>query len=320
MVLPQLLVLCGAVASGTRSGYRVTQAHTLVNATMVHVWAPETETSVPVFFFMGGFAGDAPVTMYGQVLSSIASSGVYVVGLSRLQVPNYPKEAQALSALIEWAAAGGLREALPSLSARPDVLNRTLVGGQSAGCHVVGQMLADGCSFAKGLVLMDPVDGYDPFGIVTSENLIVPGVKLNFTTPTLLTRAGLDPKRANPLYPPCAPDKLSNDRFFRAMRGPTWLLNATAFGHVDCLDPGASAGGGIVCASAGVFANKTAYRTFLTDTIVSFFEMLLSGDAAQLPSLEDAQLVSSRFGIDVITAHDYEGFDPKQVVPGCSHI
>ena len=119
-----------------------------------------------------------------------------------------------MSAVIEWAAGGGLKTAFPQIAATADVSNRTLVGGQSAGCHVAGQMLQDRCGRAKGLILMDPVDGYDPYGIVTNQNLITPGRKLNFTIPTLLTRSGLDPKKSNPLFPPCAPDKLSNDRHF----------------------------------------------------------------------------------------------------------
>ena len=42
------------------------------------------------------------------------------------------------------------------------------------------------------------------------------------------------------LVPPCAPDELSNNRFWDALNGRAWFNNATLFGHVDFLDPGAT--------------------------------------------------------------------------------
>lgn len=36
----------------------------------------------------------------------------------------------------------------------------------------------------------------------------------------------------------CAPEELSGKRFFDAMTGPTWYVNATAYGHIDLMDPG----------------------------------------------------------------------------------
>lgn len=35
------------------------------------------------------------------------------------------------------------------------------------------------------------------------------------------------------LYPPCAPEDMSNDRFSDAWRGPVWQINATYYGHMD---------------------------------------------------------------------------------------
>merc|ERR1712029_1204766 len=36
------------------------------------------------------------------------------------------------------------------------------------------------------------------------------------------------------------PDELSNNRFWDALNGRAWFNNATLFGHVDFLDPGAT--------------------------------------------------------------------------------
>ncbi len=39
--------------------------------------------------------------------------------------------------------------------------------------------------------------------------------------------------------PACAPEDLSNRRFYDALKGRAWLNNATAYGHIDVLDAGA---------------------------------------------------------------------------------
>ena len=63
--------------------------------------------------------------------------------------------------------------------------------GHSSGAHIVTQYLKDGCRDVKGQILMSPVDGLDPLGIV--ENYVItPGVPLNFDTPTLIMPTGLD--------------------------------------------------------------------------------------------------------------------------------
>ena len=39
------------------------------------------------------------------------------------------------------------------------------------------------------------------------------------------------------ILPSCAPEELSNARFYNALNGEVWLNNATEFGHVDFMDP-----------------------------------------------------------------------------------
>ena len=50
-------------------------------------------------------------------------------------------------------------------------------------------------------------------------------------------QAGLDPVKGNILYPACAPAKLSNRRFYDAMSGDKWFVNASAYGHADFFEP-----------------------------------------------------------------------------------
>merc|ERR1712157_334812 len=131
------------------------------------------------------------------------------------------------------------------------------VMGQSAGNHVVGQGLQDGCSLAKAQVMIDPVDGFDPFGMVHKEDLIIPGKKLKYTTPTLLLDNELDPVAKNKLFPACAPAKLGAPRWFDAVAGPVFNVNASKYGHVDCLNDALILAGGLACPT-NLFTNKGA--------------------------------------------------------------
>ena len=39
------------------------------------------------------------------------------------------------------------------------------------------------------------------------------------------------------IIPSCAPEDLSNWRFFNALNGEAWMNNATLYGHADFMDP-----------------------------------------------------------------------------------
>jgi len=160
----------------------------------LHLYAPECAGLFPVIFFVSGVSGDVPVSMYSDLLTRIVAEGYIVAGFDHLAFPSYPKQGQQFHDLLEWSKTGlvvAMRN--QSLAATPDVLDRAAVMGQSAGNHIVGQGLVDGCSVAKALIMIDPVDGTDPFHIITSEDLITVGSKLPFTIPSLLLDNTLDP-------------------------------------------------------------------------------------------------------------------------------
>merc|ERR1719360_286485 len=97
-----------------------------------------------------------------------------------------------------------------------------------------------GCHNIKGMVLVSPVDGVDPFGLL-DDFCITPGEMLPFDVPTLVISAGYDSTPGldvgGDILPSCAPEELSNARFYNALNGEVWLNNATEFGHVDFMDP-----------------------------------------------------------------------------------
>ena len=68
--------------------------------------------------------------------------------------------------------------------------------------------------------------------------------------------------------PPCAPDELSNNRFWDALNGRAWFNNATLFGHVDFLDPGATVDVIDVMLSSFLCLNKSL------DFCLPFFQFL----------------------------------------------
>merc|ERR1712032_847682 len=201
-----------------------------------------------------------------------------------------------------------LREA--KIDATPD-LDKVAVMGQSAGNHVVGQGLTDGCSLAKAQIMIDPVDGFDPFGMVHSEDLITPGEKLKYTTPTLLLDNELDPKAKNALFPACAPANLGAPRWFDATAGPLFNVNASKYGHVDCLNDAIILAGGFVCPTK-LLTDKNAYRAHLAKTIDMFLSGLFKGETGNFAKLKDP----SSFGIDVTLRQDLKN---GAIKPGCTN-
>ena len=65
------------------------------------------------------------------------------------------------------------------------------MSGHSAGAHIPVAELQQNCRNFKGLMLLNPVDGADPFGILPIT-VITPGEPVNFTIPTLQVVVGLD--------------------------------------------------------------------------------------------------------------------------------
>jgi hypothetical protein len=282
-----------------------------------HVYTPESSSDpLPVIFFVSGLSGLAPVSTYSDLLGRIADAGYVVVGLDHVQFPNYPKQGQDFHDLLEWAGQGNLATEFQnqSITAVPDVANRAAVMGQSAGNHVVGQALVDGCSIAKALVMLDPVDGLDPFGIVHSEDLITPGEKLSFNLPALHLDNWLDPAPGLAGVS-CSPAELSGPRWFDAMQGPVWNVNATKYGHVDCLNGLVGTLGASVCAASSKLTSNKKYRKMLATSITTFLGAVFDGHTDDLALLEDA----SKFGVEVVLRQDLKGISHSDVKPGCTN-
>jgi len=268
-----------------------------------------------VIFFVSGVSGDVPVSWYSDLLTRIVAEGFIVAGFDHLAFPSYPEQGQQFHDLLEWSKTGlvvAMRN--QSLSATPDVLERSAVMGQSAGNHIVGQGLSDGCSIAKALIMIDPVDGTDPFHLIKSEDLITVGSKLNFTVPSLLLDNTLDPV-GKFLEPPCAPWALGSMRFYNAMAGPIFNVNATGYGHVDCTNDGyTELAGSMLCPTDNSRPNYL-YRAHLAKSVTTFLGALFNGNQDALTLFDDA----ANFDIEVTVKHDLKGLALEEIVPGCTH-
>ena len=67
----------------------------------------------------------------------------------------------------------------------------TFLFAHSSGNHIITNYMKLGCHNVKGISMLSPVDGVDPYGFV-QEYCITPGEKLNFEVPTLIMTSGLD--------------------------------------------------------------------------------------------------------------------------------
>jgi hypothetical protein len=229
-----------------------------------------------------------------------------VVALSRPAAPQPKNDAALERKALVW-----LEDNIPTMGLKATAnWDQLVLSGHSAGNHVFCEYFKSGCGKAKAAVMMDPVDGYDPFGIVDNY-CTTPGEKLPFDTPALLLRTGLDPKVKTMIA--CAPDRISNQRFFDAWSGPIWMVNATKYGHLDVNDAGVASLGGVLCASDD--EPNDVYQEHIATMVDSFLSMIFKGDADAEKTLNDAASMK----VDAEIMKDYNGHSAP-FSAGCSTV
>lgn len=287
------------------------------------VWAPKgppnrTPKEVPTLLFVTGFGGSVEAKYYSSFFTKMASLGVIVVGadIDGSGVPNYVKLGSLLNTkTMDYIGSAAFLDTFGQHSGalKPDMNQMLSLGGHSAGNHIAVQSMVDGCRDVKAVVLIDPVDGVDPYGFV-KQYVVHPPALLNFSTPALHVETGLDPVTVGiPTFPACAPANISNERFYRAWQGPIWQVNATKYGHISICDDGAIGPSGLVCKKPPRGTNESLYRDTVGNAVVSFLEGIFFAQPASLESLTK----ESTFPIDVVLKHNYNGYVPDKVKPFC---
>jgi len=176
------------------------------------------------------------------VLDRVASHGIIV--LAPWTLTGSPAEeytGYGVAETLEWAEAN-LASALVDAGWSAGVtfsLDRVYFAGHSSGNHILAEYLKGACSDqTAGWIMVDPVDGSDPFGIIDNF-AITPGEPLEFSLPSAVLAAGYDSFPGHPdiaIWPACAPEELSNTRFYDALLGNVWYVTAEDYGHIDFYD------------------------------------------------------------------------------------
>lgn len=185
--------------------------------------------------------------------------------------------------------------------------------GHSAAAHATTEYLNSTCGDFKLQILLDGVDGVDPFGI-KKDFIVTPGKFLPYAIPVLVFATELDPESKG-ASPPCAPTNLSNERFYNAMSGPKWYLNISKYGHADFLNIEYKDLAGLVCATCKKDCNYSQYRQLVKEAILNFANGILNKNETSLSIIEEA-----KFTIPTAFKHNYMNYDIKTKGGFCERV
>jgi hypothetical protein len=119
--------------------------------------------------------------------------------------------------------------------------------------------------------------------------------------------------------PPCAPNNMSNDRWYRSLYGPTFLVNITDYGHADNLDdPFHEASKAMCTPCKGDICNFPQYKNDEATLITSFVNAIFTRDLRQLNIIKSPQAFLKS---QTSNKYDLHNYDYNTGGPGgfCSH-
>jgi len=219
--------------------------------------------------FVGGLAGVVPIVAYSEFCQRIASHGLVVIGFTCLELPT-DDVADVVEQTAKWIEAN-LTNFIPNLKID---FQRSYLMGHSSGSKIVVKLLDNNCLNYKGVILLNPVDGADPWGII-NDFVITPGKFVNYTTPSLTVGDGLGTVPVNSFFPACEPVKMNFPRFYQAHYCPKYAVNATIWGHADILDPLYWEASRLICTpNQDPNANYANYRRFMSGVVVAFWQTI----------------------------------------------
>ncbi|UJR35499.1 hypothetical protein I4U23_028253 [Adineta vaga] len=287
------------------------------------IYSPTTPGLYPVLIYLPGLAGLVPSTFYTTMVTAIAEQNVILVGISKIENIKPEKISVHMGEFLEWAMKPNdgiahlfaehkqVKQVLPNLE-RLGFLTH------SSAAHSLGQYMNTTCGPIKLIIMMNPVDGIDPFGIV-QDFITHPPTPLPFRTPALIISAGLDNVSVGQKTPACAPNNISNDRWYRSLYGPTFLINITDYGHADNLDEPFHEASKLMCtACKGSLCQFRQYKIDEATLITSFIRAIFERDLRQLYIIKNPQFTIQSH---VSNKYDFHGYDYQYGGPGgfCTH-
>lgn len=168
----------------------------------------------PVVFFLTGYNGVFPEIAYKELLTEISLfefQNKIIVAFDKFGIVHLPNKEETLFELtLNWAInnLNGLfnSDKTPDLIKSKVFPNTDSKGytlmAHSAGAHPTCSFMYKNCSQFKKIVWLDPVDGYDPTGIVR-QYCTNPPKELPFQIPTLIISTGLDNVPPSPVQGAC---------------------------------------------------------------------------------------------------------------------
>lgn len=305
------------------------------------IYSPTTPGSYPILIFITGFAGLIPASSYGNMLTTIAEENVIVIGISKIQNIRPDRMATHLGHFLDWVILpgdGAARLFAEHPAVQGVIPNTSLLGllSHSAAGHSITQYLNGTCGVVKLIVMMDPVDGIDPWGQIKNyitrmrENESVlkvllclfldPPTPLPFRTPALIISTGLgkfvpipsfsfnreyftvDGLPSSKLTPACAPNNISNDRWYRSLYGPTFFVNFTDFGHADNLDGLPAQVSQFMCSTCkGTVCNFPQFKADEAKLITTFVHGIFTQNPDQIRLIENPN-----WFLEMTLSHKYD--------------
>lgn len=137
----------------------------------VDIYSPTTPGSYPVLIFLPGLGGLVPATFYTKMITTIAEQDVILIGISKIENVKPEKMAVHVGNFLNWVIKpddGAARLFAEHKAVQGVTPNMTLLGflSHSSAAHSLGQYLNGTCGPVKLIIMMNPVDGIDPWGEV----------------------------------------------------------------------------------------------------------------------------------------------------------
>lgn len=300
----------------------------------LNIISPSQPGTYPLIVFLSGLDGMLPDFIYNDVLVELATqTNQIVIGLNKIRLPYLPtKEENVFEKTLNWTLnnfdlifnnSENVPDSIKNMI-RPLKENMTLIS-HSAGAHPIVAYLANKCAYVTKLILLDPVDGFDPYQII---NIFIthPPKKLPFKIPTLIISTGLDDHSISSNSIPCAPTNMSNNRFYESLAGPTFYLNYTNYGHGDIIDSLYKPLINLACLSCSqsIYKDKCDFDTYKLNIVYAlnyFIKAVNQQDSVYLNALKNP-LKSGLFNstiIDIQSKYNENGFDLTKTGPFCIH-
>ena len=107
-------------------------------------------------------------------------------------------------------------------------------------------------------------------------------------------------------FPACAPANMSNDRWYRSFYGPTFLVNATDYGHADNFDNPSYVPLKYLCKPcSGAVCDLLQFKLDEATLITTFVHAIFNQDVEKIKNIENPQSIVKVRTTNKFDLHNY---------------